>query len=84
MAKISIIEHAQAFSCTRKLLSVTIQGNITVMRFRNDISSSSYACQSLYDIGTGLRIMSSDYKHTSNLDLNPFDHLLDLLKSLKV
>ena len=29
-------------------------------------SSSSYPCQSQYDVGTGLRIMSRGYKHASN------------------
>jgi len=34
MAKISITECAQPFSCTR---SVIIQGNITAMRYQNDV-----------------------------------------------
>ena len=39
--------------------SATIQGNITAMRYRNSVgSSASYPCQSRYDVGTGLRIMS--------------------------
>ena len=29
-------------------------------------SSSSYPCQSQYDVGTGLRIMSRGYKHANN------------------
>jgi len=58
--KISITERAQALSCTRKLFSVTIQGNITAMRYRwrHLVGSSfSYPYQSQYD-GTGLCIMS--------------------------
>ena len=76
-----------------KTPSITIQGNITAMKYRIDFnavgSSSSYPCQSRYDVCMGLCIMSCCQKHSSNarskqhaksLDLNPIDHLLDLLK----
>jgi len=43
-----------------KTPSVTIQGNLTVMRYhwRHSVGSSSYPCQSRYDVGTRLGIMS--------------------------
>ena len=53
-------KHTWMGSSTRKLLSVTIQGNITAMRYRwrHLVGSSfSYPYQSQYD-GTGLCIMS--------------------------
>ena len=99
MAKISITERAQAFPCTRKLPSVTIQGNITAMRYRNDVIRWVL----LLHIRANLRIMLArnfaschvarntlvmlEANNVPNLrwpaislDLNPIDHLLDLLK----
>jgi len=41
MAKTSITQSAQAFSSKREYqVSVTIQGNITAMRYRNDVIRS--------------------------------------------
>ena len=59
MAEVSIAERAKTFFMHTKTPYVTIQGNVTVMRYRNDGGyDSSYPCESRYDVGTGLRIMS--------------------------
>jgi len=46
----------------KKVTSVTIPGNLCdeVSKWRHSVgsSSSSYPCQSLYDVGTGFYIMS--------------------------
>ena len=50
-------ERAQTFSYTP---SVTIQGYITAMRYRNDVIRLVLLLhiRASYDVGTGLRIMS--------------------------
>ena len=76
-----------------KTPSVTIQGNITVMRYRNDVMRSV-----LLHIRANLGMMlARDYARSTlvmivannvyklswpakSLDFNPIDHLLDLLK----
>ena len=44
----------------RKTPIVTIQGNNCdeVSKWRHSVGSSSYMCQTRYDVGTGIRIMS--------------------------
>jgi len=54
MAEVSIAERAKTFFMHTKTPYVTIQGNVTVMRYRNDGGyDSSYPCESRYDVGTG-------------------------------
>ena len=91
--EITITERAQAFPCTRKCNHSRKHNCNEVSKWRHSIgSSSSYPCQSRYDVGTGLLIMSSGKKHNSNAcskqlaksqmacKKSGFDCLLDLLK----
>jgi len=90
MAKITITERARAFSCT-KTPSVTIQGNITAMRYWNDVIRSVPLLHVRANLGmmlardyTSCRVARSTLVANNvqqlrwpaiSLDLNPIDHL---------
>ena len=93
MAKISITERAQVFSCTRKK-TIIIQGNLTAIKYRNDVIRSvllrirANICMMLArdyascHVARNTLVMHKLRWPAQSLDLNPIDHVLDLLKRM--